>query len=123
MPWERLSTTSVGAGPSSGSSDAPGLPECVDIAGDGENLRVVVGAESVGPPLHEAVHHLHAGVASRRQQPFDVGHRLAARLLGEDGQSRIRTHDRALAFLCDDRGVCGRREIGEADSHTDVGTS
>ena len=91
----------------------------VDTASDGEDLRVVVGAESVGPPVNEAVHDLHPGTPGRRQQPCDVGNRFTARLLGEDGQSRVRTDDRPLALLRDDRGVFGRRQLGEWDFHAE----
>jgi hypothetical protein len=83
----------------------------------------VVAAESVRPPLDEAVHHLHPGVARRRQQTFDVGHRFASCLLGEHRQSRVRTDDGALAFLCDDRGVFWCHKRGEVGSHADAGTS
>ena len=36
---------------------------------------------------------------------------------GEYGQSGVRADDRALALLGDDRGVAGRGEVGEVDSH------
>jgi hypothetical protein len=39
----------------------------VDTTPDGEDLRVVVAAETVGPPLHETVHDLHPGIAGRWQ--------------------------------------------------------
>ncbi len=88
-----------------------------------EDRRIVVRAEPVGPPLHQAVHDTHAGVAGGRQQPFDVGQRLASRLLGEHGEAGVGPDDGALEFLRDDRRVAGRRDLGEVDAHTDAGTS
>src|SRR6476469_10866575 len=45
----------------------------VDTASDGEDLRVLVAAETVGPPRYEAVHDRHPGIAARWQQKSDVG--------------------------------------------------
>jgi hypothetical protein len=92
----------------------------VDTASNGEDLRVVVATESVRPPLDEAVHHLHPGIAGRGQQTPDVGHRLASCLLGEHRESRVRTDDGTLALLCDDRGVFGCHKRGEVGSHADA---
>ena len=105
------------------SSDAPAAGDDVDTASDGEYLRVVVGAESAGPFLDETVHDLHAGIAGRRQQPFDVGHRLAACLLSQYRQPGIGADDCTLAFLRDDRGVRRGSDIDEVDFHTGAGTS
>ena len=120
-PCQLASTTSSGAGPNSGSSVAPSLPGLMStaVAAHGEDRGVVVRAEPVGPPLHQAVHDLHARRAGGGEQPFDVGQRLAARLLGEDGQAGVRPDDGALELLGDDRGVSGRGDLGEVDFHTD----
>ncbi len=120
-PCHRRSTTSVGAGPSSGSSVAPWLPGAMSTPLPMAKIFALwLRAEAVGPPLHEAVHDLHAGIARRGQQPFDVGQRLAARLLGEHREPGVGADDRALALLRDDRGVPWRRQLGEVGSHADA---
>src|SRR6478736_6625651 len=92
MPCDRRNTTSVGAGPSSGSSDAPGLP----------------GAMSTPLPM--------ANIFAFWLPPSPSGR------LGEDCQPGVGTDNGALAFLRDDRGVRGRRDFGEVDGHTEAGT-
>ena len=83
----------------------------------------MVGAEPVGPALHEAVHDLHARIACHGEQSFDVGQRLALRGLGECAEAGVGPDDGALEFLGDDRGVSGCRDVGEVVTHTDAGTS
>ena len=46
---------------------------------------------------------------------------LPARFVCEDGKTGVRSDDGTLAFLSDDRGVRGRGEFSEVDSHTDAG--
>jgi hypothetical protein len=83
----------------------------------------VVAAEAVGSPLHEAVHDLHPGIAGRRKKAFDIGQRLATCLLREHRQPGVGADDGALAFLRDDRGVPGRRDLCEIRFHADTTVS
>ena len=46
-----------------------------------------------------------------------------SRLLREYRQPGVGADNRALAFLRDDRGVRGGRDLLEFDGHTDAGTS
>ena len=41
--------------------------------------------------------------------------------LGERAESGVGPDDGALEFLGDDRGMSGRGDVGEVDTHTDAG--
>jgi hypothetical protein len=79
----------------------------------GELPRVVIRAQPVGPPLHQAVRDLNACGTRRRQQSRDVGQRLATCLGRQHGETGVGPYHRALHFLRDHGGVRGRHQLRE----------
>jgi hypothetical protein len=94
----------------------------VDTASDGEDLRVVVGAESVGPPVNEAVHDLHPGTRAAGNSRAMLG--TASRRA-----SSARTASPAFGpttapwHSCVTIAVFGRHQLGEWDFHAETVTS
>ena len=52
-----------------------------------------------------------------------LGSACRLRGLGERAESGVGPDDGALEFLGHDRGMSGRRDLGEVVAHTDAGTS
>ncbi len=84
-PWVRVRTRSLGTGPSSGNTEAPGVPGVRSTAKDlpAANSRALVfDPRPSARRLDEAVDDRDIGGASSVKQFSDVGDRLAARLFG-----------------------------------------